>query len=703
MESKKNKFKEGVMGRYRWIFLSIALFALLVEIMLFKTTIIEKAEWDKKAAETLLGDTVIAPERGSILADDGSQLAVSASYYEVALDFRAPGFKEKLFRKHIKSTVKGLVAVGRFKTEEECREALNVELAKPANKRKRAFMVSKKMTKDELMEFLSLPYFSERGCSGMVSQNMYDCREKPYGKMARRSIGNIDSTGMHGSSGLERALDSLLYGKPGRGMKVQLTNKIQDWAEVEPVRGYDIQTTINVEIQDIVESVLYKQCLEQRPEWATCVVMEVATGEIKAISNLSYNKTFQDYVETVNNAFLAWELGSVMKPISIMIALEDGLTTPDEHFDISGNFAYAQARPITDSHFIGNYPSVSDILAGSSNKGTAKIITRSFGEHPWDFHRRLEEIGMFDHINAGIAGEGDVEMLPLGSKDKKFLNEWRVNLSRACYGYAVQIPPIKNLTFMNAIANGGKMVRPRLMKALWLGDSLVKEFKVDYIRQQICSETVARQMREMLHEVVWCEKERVATGTSLRNNFVDIAGKTGTSNIFVPHVGYMKSRNRLTFCGFFPYDKPKYSCIVVFNDPVGVFYRSAAKCSGFVFRDIALKLYARGLLGNFSDFRSESDNSGAPALTLAMDKDKSQRVAASCNINKRKQYPYAPGSKKGTVPNVIGMGLRDAVAILESNGVLTGSITGSGCVVKQSPEAGTPIRKGVKVNLELNN
>lgn len=225
------------------------------------------------------------------------------------------------------------------------------------------------MTKAELDTLRTFAYLNTKNGRTIITAQALDCREKPFGRMAARSIGNINDL-KHGTSGLEKELDSLLYGKPGVKKKVQLTTAIKEWEDIAAINGYDILTSIDVHIQDILETELYNMCVEQEPEWATAVLMDVKTGDIKAISNLSWNETAHDYIETVNHAVRSWELGSVMKPISLAIAIEDGFVHASTPVTVGASFPYAQARPITDTHSIGANPTVTEVLAGSSNIGT---------------------------------------------------------------------------------------------------------------------------------------------------------------------------------------------------------------------------------------------------------------------------------------------------------------------------------------------
>lgn len=365
-----------MLNRYRMIFIIIALFAILIATMLFKTTVVDAPLWNEKAAGTLVSGDSITPERGKILASDGSILSVSVRYYMVRLDLRSPNFKPEAIDSLLPRLCSQLESLHTQpqRTAAQWKVLFDNEIKKEKSNRSRTFLISKKMTKAELDTLRTFAYLNSRNGRTIITAQSLDCREKPFGRMAARSIGNINDL-KHGTSGLEKELDSLLYGKPGVKKKVQLTTAIKEWEDIAAINGYDILTSIDVQIQDILETELYNMCVEQEPEWATAVLMDVKTGDIKAISNLSWNETAHDYIETVNHAVRSWELGSVMKPISLAIAIEDGFVHASTPVTIGASFPYAQARPITDTHSIGANPTVTEVLAGSSNIGTARIIT----------------------------------------------------------------------------------------------------------------------------------------------------------------------------------------------------------------------------------------------------------------------------------------------------------------------------------------
>lgn len=372
----------------------------------------------------------------------------------------------------------------------------------------------------------------------------------------------------------------------------------------------------------------------------------------------------------------------------MMIALEDGLVRLDERIATGKSFPYAYGRPISDSHAYASL-TPTEIIAASSNIGMSKVILRGFEKHPGKFNDRLREIGMLDSLHLGIAGENLPYIPELGEKN------WdRISLTRISYGYATRIPPIYTLALYNAMANGGQFVRPRLVKELWRNGVCDSVFPVSYVRERVCRPEVAAHMRDMLKAVVWDDH---GTGRALQNNFVSISGKTGTAYDIV-NGSYDTRRKRMAFCGFFPSDRPQYSCIVLMSRP----NCGAARSSGKVVMNTALKMYARGMLGNVSDFRNESDNRNTRATLFSVPDDVAQELKAGVGVSSVARMPYKQQSGNG-VPSVVGMGLREAVSVLERAGLNVSGYEGAGYVCRQSIAAGTKYNKGDKIKLQLKN
>ncbi len=705
----KQNNKRHILMRYGIVVGIMLLFSATIVWDLFKTTTIQAAEWNKKADQVLTEIVPIEPERGKLLADNGSVLAANLQYYVVRIDWFTEGIKTDTLMKDIGPLCDSLAVFDNSMTAAQWRQKLLQDRKtildaanKPAPGKKprknRAYKLFPYMlTHKEYERVRRFPFLCRAKNKNGFYHEKHNRRIKPYGDMAARSIGNVGqnevSSSIHGHSGLEMALDSLLYGRPGKAKSIQLTNGIVRAESVPAVKGYDITTTINVQLQDIVENELNDMCLETRAEWGTCVLMEVATGEIKAISNLERNKTTGEYIEGVNHAVLGYEPGSVVKTISMMVALEDGVVSDINAPIATGSDWMYAGRNISDRPHGAATRTPREIIETSSNIGMAKLIVKDYGQNPGGFRKRLEEMGFFEPFHSGIGGETTPNFPVLGNKN------WdKLSLTRQAYGYATTIPPLYTLAIYNAIANDGKFVRPHLFKKLSREGEPDSIIPVSYIRKQVCSPENAAKLRIMLRDVVWGDH-----GTArhwVRDSCVEIAGKTGTA--FTNAGGQYGVMKRLAFCGFFPYDKPKYSCIVLMLGAD----RGAGACSGMVVKNIARKMYARGLLGDAPDYatskkKSKDEGKAAPVLFASMNEYASGNLRSGLNLQAPHTYARPKRIEKG-VPNVIGLSIREAIKMLEDAGLIV-NFTGTGMVTSQSLPAGSSFKRGQRINLRLRN
>lgn len=702
--------KRHILVRYGIVVGFMLLFSVVIVWDLFKTTTLQGKEWNEKANSVLMTTTAIEPERGKLLADNGSVIAANLQYYVPRIDWFTGGIKEDSLMKDIGPLSDSLAAFDPSLTATEWKKKILEDRKNILDEAKKVYPDGKKgrknrayklfpymLTHKEYERVRQFPFLRRDKNKNGFYYEKHSRRIKPYGGMAARSIGNVGqnetSSSVHGHSGLEMALDSLLYGKPGEAKNIQLTNGIVSAESVPAVKGYDITTTINVHLQDIVENELNYMCLETGAVWGTCVLMEVATGEIKAISNLERNPTTGEYVEGVNHAVLGYEPGSVVKTISMMVALEDGIVNDIEQpIPTGSDWTYA-GRNISDRPHGAATRTPREIIETSSNIGMAKLIVKDYGNNPGGFRKRLEEMGFFDPFNTGIGGEMIPNFPVLGNKN------WdKLSLTRQAYGYATTIPPLYTLAMYNAIANDGKFVRPHLVKKLSREGEPDSIIPVTYIRKQVCSPENARKLRLMLHDVVWGDH-----GTArhwVQDDKVEIAGKTGTA--FTNASGQYGAQKRLAFCGFFPYDKPKYSCIVLMLGAD----RGAGASSGMVLKNIALKMYARGLLGTPPDYASDSDKNkkevkNYPTLFASMNDNAAKSLKKGLGVKNTHRYARPAKVEKG-VPDVVGLNIREAIKVLEDAGLIV-NFTGSGMVTGQSLSAGSQYARGQRIQLRLRN
>ncbi|MDE6170100.1 MAG: hypothetical protein K2F68_02965, partial [Duncaniella sp.] len=514
--ASKNDNRSNILFRYAIIVFWILVLSTAIIVKLSETTVVNADKWNEKANKILLQTSEIIPPRGNILAADGSVLATNLNFYTARMDYRAEKFNAAHLREDIDELAKQLAANFPTRNERQWKRHLLAPLDKMPSKRPRAYKLLSGLSHADMELIKTMPYFKRgnRNRTGLTFEQ-YMKRFNPYGNMARRSIGGVgettESREIHGISGLEKALDSLLYGRAGTARKIALTKKITDSPVVPAVPGCDIVTTIDINMQDIVENELNNVLDSCGAEWGVAVLMDVKTGDIKAISNLELNPRGPGYIEARNRAVMGYEPGSVVKTLSMMIAVEDGVITDfDEMLPTGSGWAYAGGRPITDAHYSAAIRA-GDVLEQSSNIGMARIMTRKYDEHPGGFYSRLKELGFLDPMNTGIAGEVPPRIDSVAAD-----RGGRIALSRQCYGYATEIPPLYTLAIYNAIANDGVFVKPRLVKELrGTIDSVLPPAYMG--NGKACSPKTAKILREMLTNVVWGEH---GTGRFLRNGVV---------------------------------------------------------------------------------------------------------------------------------------------------------------------------------------
>ena len=706
MGTKQNN-KKHILFRYGLICIGFVIFSIAVVFKMFKTTVIDAGAWNQRAKTELSKVDTIPPERGNILASNGNILACNLKVYDIKLDLRHNKIKalksipwEKVdsladsLDRYFPRVANLTLHPDTFK-KYSWHTRLKKELDKPHEKRPRALRLVQKGTMEDFEKVKKFPFVKDFKGSGFrtpLYKEERKIRMYPYGRMAYRSIGRVNENQatreIHGYSGLEKDLDSLLYGKPGLAKKVALTNGITNWVATPAQRGYDIRTTIDIDLQDMLEEELFNVCSEANAEWGTAILMEVATGEIKAISNIELLEN-GTYGEALNRAVLPFEPGSVMKPISLMIAFEDGLVR-----NVNDMVSCAPFQKTSDPHG-GGMKTMKQVIEQSSNPGIARVIFRGYETNPAKFYDRMAELGFFEPIRSGIAGECTPRIRKLLPKDSKGNNitmtARHLDLARQAYGYNTELPPLFTLSVYNAIANGGKYVRPRLVKSLIDEDGCDSVVPIQYIRERICSEETARKVKECIREVVWGEH---GTAKLVRDNRVTVVGKTGTA--FPVEGGvYNKAKRRYAFAGFFPYDEPKYSCIALVLANGG---NSANRTSGQVVKNMAVKMYSRGLLDNSSSYTTQRKEN-RPVLAASETFDQ-KKLSKNLNIERVKKVKTPMPPSRGAVPSVIGYDAPTAVKILEQAGIEV-RLRGSGIVRAQSVEAGTPLKKGMTMTLTL--
>lgn len=701
---------------YFLVVLLLGLIAVGILLRTFDTAFVEKEKWEKVAESQKRPNRLILPGRGNIYSSDGKLMATSVPRYYTYIDFRADGFSVDTF---LSSKVNGVDSLSVYlsrKFKNRTPAGYKAHLLRGLKSKSRQYPVYEgRASYIDLKEMKKFPFLRlSRYKSGFYTKEMVQ-RQKPFGTLASRTIGDIygeiEAGGVtKGKNGLELQYDSLLRGEPGVSSVRRVGGGWTNVVEIEPVDGMDIRTTIDINIQDITEKSLVDMLKKIDAESGTAVVMEVATGEVKAITNMGRIREGA-YAETKNHAVAdEIEPGSTFKVASMMVALEDGICQPSDTVDVGkGIYMYKGARMTDHNMNKGGYGRISaeQAIWYSSNIGVAKIILKGYEKNPTKYVEGLYKLGLTIPLNLEIPGAGRAK---IRMPNDTTLYWSKTTLPWMSFGYETQIPPIYTLTFFNAIANGGKMVRPMFTKEIMHNGKTVQSFSTEVLKSSICSDNTLAIIKDMLLGVV--EK---GTGKAVHSDIIRIAGKTGTAQIASGGV-YRTSGHQVAFCGYFPADEPKYSCIVVIRRP-RIGYPSGGTMSGGVVKAIAEKVYASHMSFDVRDMERDSlavilpaaKNGNLEALENVLDKLdvnvntdslETKWVVAKREEGEEELHLRDLTIREGLVPNVIGMGAKDAVFLLESAGLRV-VLDGMGRVSSQSMGAGTRIAKGQTIRLTL--
>jgi cell division protein FtsI (penicillin-binding protein 3) len=719
--TRKVNEKDGdIFFRYFIITIFLGLVAVAILVSAFRIGIQEKKAWLKVAEGLKQPDLLVSPTRGNIYSGDDRIMATSAPQYHMYIDFKAEGFALDSFRNSRYNNVDSLAYYLSRKLKNRTAAGYKAHLLKGLQSKKRQYPIYEGLVSYiDLKEIRTFPFLRfHRNRSGFYTKEMMQ-RQKPFNKLASRTIGDIyneiDSLGTtRGKNGLELQYDSLLRGMAGLNSVQRVGGRWTNIVEIEPENGMDIRATIDINIQDLVEKALTDKLRELDADVGTAIVMEVKTGEIKAITNLERTGPGR-FDETMNHAVAdEIEPGSTFKIASMMVALEDRVVEPGTPVDVGkGVYAYANSNITDHNAHRGGYGMITaeKSIWYSSNIGIAKIIMKGYDRNPGKFVEGLHRIGMDANLKIEIPGAGKAKLRRPGDR------YWsRTSLPWMSFGYEVQIPPVQTLTFFNAIANNGTMVRPMFVKDIVKNGKTVKHFEPEVVVPKICSERTLKIVQDMLYNVVNYQDpspaHRDGTGKPARSDVITIAGKTGTAQIAS---GGVYRGHHVSFCGYFPYEDPLYTCIVVISRPRTGLPSGGSMC-GTVVKEIAEKIYANCTVFDMKKVSDDSlkviypsvKNGDYAAVKNVMDELKvksnttgkinSKYVAVNENNAgiTLKELPQAGN----VVPDVVGMGAKDAVYALENCGLRV-SLSGRGRVVSQSVGKGSKPAPGQTVVLTL--
>ncbi len=647
------------------------LFAVAVVVKLVSIQMVHGNKYKEMALQRTERLFTIAPNRGNLYSDDGSLLATSVSRYTIRFD--AVTVKSSDFEEEVLPLCDALADL--FGKPSAYYEQI---LRKAKANKNRYTLVARNLDYSDYMEVKDFPLFNKGPNRGGFIVEQKTVREHPLGKIAERSVGyeRFDENGYVTRVGLEGAFGNYLRGIEGKRLKQKIAKG--QWKPigldnlVEPKDGYDVVSTIDINIQDIAHHGLLTQLEKYKADHGCVIVMETRTGEVKAISNLGRTEDGK-YYERLNYAIgESHEPGSTFKLMSIVAALEDQKIDTSTVIDTKKGRWRIYDRIVRDSKH-GGYGKISMARAFevSSNTAFAKMIHNSYKEEPSVYVDRLMSMGLHEELGMPIKGEGKPVIRYPGDKG------WSgISLAWMSHGYEVSLTPLQTLAFYNAIANDGQLLRPRLIKEVKEWNKTIYTFDKEIINEAICSKETAKQVRHLLKNVV---EKKHGTGHRLYSPNFSMAGKTGTAQKNYATRDPDKLRYISTFAGYFPADNPKYSCIVVIHEPDKSVGYYGADVSGPVFKSIARKIYANNpLIDEIETLEPSNDD-----------------LEASF------QSYYAEAQKNhNQMPDVKGMSGMDAISILENMG-LEVEIKGNGKVKKQSISKGTDLEKVKKIILEL--
>ena len=728
-----SKFKsDKVMPRYFAIAVVLTLigFAVVGKAMYIMTA--KKSYWTQ-VADRLKRDSVsVKPNRGNILSCDGQLMASSIPQYKIYMDFQAGADdsigvrkRDSIWAEKIDSIAYELNQIFPSRSFEDFRDYLMAGKRKVTKNGKTGArhwpIWPRRIDYNTFCEVRKLPIFREPIYKGGFHWEEFNSRNHPFGTLAQRTVGAMFGAKDSAKNGLELSFDSLLRGTNGLMHRRKVLNKFMDIPVQSPIDGYDIVTTIDVGMQDLAERALIDELKDPQVngEMGVAILMEVKTGDIKAIVNMTRGAD-GEYHEMVNNAIsYRCEPGSVFKVASFLVALDDGVVDTSFVIHTGSGVMEMHGRPMKDHNWRrGGYQdiNVARALEVSSNIGVSYVIDKFYGSNPTKYVQGLYRVGIHEDLKLPLVGYHPPYIRMPDTKTTDRAKYWsKTTLPWMSIGYETQIAPINTVTFYNAIANNGKMMQPRFVKQLMKDGQVVKEFEPVVLKNRIAKPQTIKMMQTILEHVVSQGLGRKAGSKSFK-----VAGKTGTAQVADQYGSYHSGTTRywLSFAGFFPADDPRYTCIVCIKK--SGLPASGGGMSGVVFHHIAEGVMAQNLKRSVEDARDTTS-------ILVPDVKNGNILAANdvlqglgIKANHDWGGSYVEGnpvwgiarkdrdnvtlthvkSGKNIVPNVIDMGASDAVFLLESRGIKA-RLKGRGKVKSQSIHAGGEAKQGMVCELIL--
>ena len=701
-----------IVTRYSFIILVMVLVGLAIVVKAGVIMFAERQYWHDVADRFVKEEVPLIPNRGNIISSDGQLMASSLPEYKIYMDFKAGGeVKDSLLMLYMDSICDGLHQIFPDKSKAEFKS----HILKGRKKGSRNYLLyPKRISYIQFKEAKRLPVFNLSKYRGGFHEQAFNRRKKPFGSLAMRTLGDMYSDVTLGAkNGLELQYDSVLKGKEGVSHRQKVMNKYLNITDIPPVDGCDIITTIDVGMQDIAEKALVDQLKEINGNVGVAIIMEVKTGEVKAIVNMTKGND-GIFREVKNNAVSdMMEPGSTFKTASIMVALEDGYITPDQLVDTKNGVYMMHGRPMKDHNWTrGGYGviDITKVLMVSSNIGVSRVIDENYQNQPEKFVEGLYKLGLATPLNLDIPGAAHKPNIRKPTKE----NWYKTALPWMSIGYETQVPPMNTLAFYNAIANNGVMVKPKFVKSIVKDGQVIEEIPTEVLNPAIASPKTIEQIQTILEKVV-----SEGLGKPAGSKQFHVSGKTGTAQVSKGSGGYKNGTMQylVSFCGYFPSEAPKYSCIVAIQK--SGLPASGGLMAGSVFSEIAERVYAKHLAQDLKEAKDSTailtpdvkhgNMASAQYILDAIDietvtterYDKTKPSWGNVTHNPNQNITLASNEVSDKkVPRVIGMGAKDAVYLLESLGLRV-YLSGMGKVKSQSIPPGNTLQKGKTIQLKL--
>ncbi len=702
------EIKRDILWRVYLSFLGVVLLSIIILGRAFYIQKVQGNYWRSMSDSLHQKFVELGAERGTIYSEDGQMLSTSVPYFDIYIDFGAEGLREKNgkhFKDNIDSFSYDLAKLFNDKTT----SAYKKDLKNAYRNQDRYFLLKKGISFEQYKSFRSFPLARlGRNKSGIIAE-VKSRRLNPFGLLAKRTIGLSRDNAQN--VGLERTYDSLLKGTLGRRLVRFISGGAAvpvEGYQIDPENGNDIYTTLDIQIQDIVESALLKVLEENQAQYGTCIVMETKTGKIKALANLGRDKN-GNYGETLNYALQTTEPGSTIKLATLLAVLDHGSSRITDLVEVgsTGN-AFVGVRNVNDAERAPKpILTLQECFAHSSNVGMSRVAYKAFASDPQLYKNYLHKFHLDKRTGIDLMGE-DAPVLPRLKKNKEGLSD----MITASFGYAIEVSPLHTLMLYNAIANEGKMMKPYLVSSIRNGGINIRDYEPTILDPQICKPDVIRYAKSCMEAVV-------SEGTA-KEAFKDfpfsVAGKTGTAHVADgPQVGYKDGIYQASFVGYFPADHPEYTCIVLIKTRPYAETHFGGALAAPVFREIATKLYAQYIRGkrNFPvQLIADSSGYGYAGFTTDVKNVLSQLQAVHKDSSMTSDWSRLYGSQSqlvlkdeevtgNSIPDMTNMTLKDALYLLENKNLKV-QIKGRGKVIAQDFAPGTLINKNQTITLLLN-